>query len=423
MNSELATRQHLNDHTINRGGSETGECKAGEPQMDSQRIESRRIPAAAGRLRVSVVSDAVQGRNGVGTYYADLVCHLEQEVDQIDLMGPMPERDRRLERFAVPMLGDSTQRLAFPKTRELYRRLNAQQPHVIVLPSIGPFSYAALRFARHHRVPIAVVNHTSFDHLIDLYWPGRFSMPLRSALARLQRWLISQASGVAAMNVESLREARQMGAPLVRVMGTPICSSFLYTPRTKVNAEPARIVFVGRLAQEKRLEDVLDAAAHMPEKEFFVAGDGPMKAEVMRLAKQLPNLHYLGWLNRDQVLRAMDDADVLVLPSALETFGTVALEALARRRFVVVSRECGISAWPTLSKGLFFIERGEVLADSLQRLSGMDQGEREEHAMQSWLAVEDFNNHTLRGWLRFLVDVAGMQREDASDSQVSVVKK
>ena len=423
MNRELTAQQRLHEDAVKREISEVSDLKASESRLKAQWFEGRGIPAAAGRLRVTVVSDAVLGRNGVGTYYADLVCHLESMVDWIHLIGPMPTRDRLLERFAVPMLGDSTQRLAFPKTRELYRRLNAQQPHVIVLPSLGPFSYAALRFAGRHQVPIALVNHTNFDHLIDLYWPGRFSRPLRSALGRVQRWLISRASGVAAMNVESLREARQVGAPLVRVMGTPVCASFLHTPRTEVSARSNRIIFVGRLAQEKKLEDVLNAAAKMPGNEFFVAGDGPMKAEVMRLAKELPNLHFLGWLNRERVLRAMDDADVLVLPSAFETFGTVALEALARRRFVVVSRDCGISAWPTLSKGLFFIERGEVLADALERLAKMERSAREEHAMQSWLAVEDFNNHTLRGWLRFLVDVAGMQREDASDSHVSEVQK
>ena len=382
--------------------------------------EGRIAPAAAGKLRIAIVSDAVLGRNGVGTYYPDLLCHLEPHVEQIELMGPKQEADSEFERFSLPMLGDSTQRLAFPKTAALYDRLDRLQPHVIVIPSLGPFTYVALRYARHRQVPIALVNHTSFDHLIDLYWPSRYSKPLRAALGKLQRWLISQSAGVAAMNVESLREARQMNAPLVRVMGTPIASRFLHKPRVDVKSEPGRIIFVGRLAPEKRLEDVLKAAKQMPDLEFAIAGDGPMKGEVVALAKMLPNLKYLGWLNRDQVLEAMDESDILVLPSALETFGTVALEALARRRFVVVSRQCGISAWPTLSKGLFFIESGETLVDTLQRLVAMPSKHREQHAEQSWLAVEDFNRHTLRGWLRFLVDVAGLEREDATDSHVEL---
>lgn len=222
------------------------------------------------------------------------------------------------------------------------------------------------------------------------------------------------------MNVESLQEARKMNAPLVRVMGTPIAASFLHTPRSTVRKIPQRVIFVGRLAPEKKLEDVLQAAKQMPETHFSIAGDGPMKAEVLALAESLPNLTYLGWLDREQVLAAIDDSDVLVLPSALETFGTVALEALARQRFVVVSRQCGISSWPTLSKGLFFIEGLETLSDTLERLVAMPSETRERHAAQSWRAVEDFNRHTLRGWLRFLVDVAGMEREDATDSQVSI---
>jgi glycosyltransferase involved in cell wall biosynthesis len=378
------------------------------------------FPTAAARLRVAIVSDAILGRNGVGTYYPDLICHLEASVDDIQLWGPNLSPDRSLEQCAIPMLGDCTQRLAFPRRGALQQRLRRQRPHVIVIPSLGPFSYVALRYAKRHRIPVALVNHTSFDHLIDLYWPGCCSRPLRAALARVQRWLIGQAGGVAAMNVESLREARQIGAPLVRVMGTPINATFLRTPIVPPRADPRHVIFVGRLAREKRLEDFLDACVNLPHIQFQVAGDGPMRQKVQAMAGRVPNLAYLGWLDRPGVLRAMDDADVLVLPSALETFGTVALEALARRRYVVVSRQCGISAWPGISGGLFYIEKQETTTTALQRLINCDRTSREDHAMQSWLAVEDFNRHTLRAWLRFLVDVAGLQTENATDSRILV---
>ena len=389
------------------------------PQTTLSRQETRAIPQAASRLRVAIVSDAVLGRNGVGTYYQDLLCQIQGDVEDIQLYCPAQEPDPSLERFSLPMLGDCTQRLAFPKSRELCRRLARQSPNVLVIPSLGAYSYVALRFARHHRIPIAVVNHTSFDRLIDLYWPGRCSFPLKLLLGRVQRWLIGQATGVAAMDAVSLGEARKMQATLVRVMGTPISSAFLTTPRAPVPRKPNRVIFVGRLAPEKRLDEILSAASIMPELEFFIAGDGPMKELVLSLTERLPNLHYLGWLDRDHVLDAMDRADMLVLPSSLETFGTVALEALARKRFVIVSRECGISAWPTLSKALFYIENGESLTATLDRMIQLPPKARVQHASQSWLAVEDFNRHTLRSWLRFLVDVAGMESEDSSARQVS----
>jgi glycosyltransferase involved in cell wall biosynthesis len=106
------------------------------------------------------------------------------------------------------------------------------------------------------------------------------------------------------------------------------------------------------------------------------------------------------------VLEEIDRADALVLPSSVETFGTAALEALARRRYVLVRPECGIFKWPTLSKGLFKIAADESLSRSITRLRSMPRERRDAVASESWQAVRDFNRYTVGVWLRFLSDAA-----------------
>ena len=129
-------------------------------------------------LRIAIVSDAILGRNGVGTYYPDLLTHIQPRVSEARLFSPSVKPNRTLESFAIPLPGDKTQRLAWPKKRELYAQLGALDPTLIVIPSLGMFSFFALRYARKNAIPLIIVNHTDFDHLLSLYWPFWVSRPL-----------------------------------------------------------------------------------------------------------------------------------------------------------------------------------------------------------------------------------------------------
>ncbi|MEL6109756.1 MAG: glycosyltransferase [Planctomycetota bacterium] len=318
----------------------------------------------------------------------------------------------------LPMPGDLSQRVVWPRRKELYRRLDEQDPNLIVIPAIGAFSFFAMRYAQRRSVPFVLVNHTNFDQLLSLYWPDVIARPLGYALARVYAMGMRRAAAVAAMNSESLDQAREFGARMVRVMGTPISPEFIQKPVENEVRDIQRVTFVGRLAAEKGLEHLLDAAEALPDVEFRIAGDGPRRSRVEKTAARLSNVRYLGWLKREEVLQAMDDTDVLVLPSSVETFGTVALEALARRRYVLVRRQCGISKWPAFAKGLFYIEADEPVADAIIRMRQLAAEERDSVASISWSAVSSFNEYTNRVWLRFMTDAAGLSEADPIESEV-----
>lgn len=343
----------------------------------------------------------------MGTYYPDLVQHLEQYVASIDLLAPEVERDCEMESFSLPMPGDRTQRMAWPNTQRLYARLDGLQPNVIVIPSLGAFSYFAMRYAKQRRVPFAIVNHTNFDHLLSLYWPSWIAYPFRRGLRKLNGWLCRQASAVAAMNSDAFVEANQAGSSFVRVMGTPLSFDFLNTPVTPLGDSIERVIFVGRLAEEKGVDEILRASRALPRIRFAIAGDGPLRHKVQVAAVQQSNVEYLGWIDRSRVLQEMDTSQLLLLPSIFETFGTVALEALARQRLVLASRNCGIAKWPSLAAGIMYIQPEEAVAAALQRVVEIPGKSRREIARTSWDAVRIFNDHTIRIWLKFLCDAAG----------------
>jgi glycosyltransferase involved in cell wall biosynthesis len=74
-----------------------------------------------------------------------------------------------------------------------------------------------------------------------------------------------------------------------------------------------------------------------------LAGDGPLRSSLERLARRLnlgDRIEFLGYLNREQVAGELQQSDCLVLPSEVETFGVVLVEAMAAGRPVIATR-CG----------------------------------------------------------------------------------
>ncbi len=95
-------------------------------------------------------------------------------------------------------------------------------------------------------------------------------------------------------------------------------------------------LFVGRLIPEKNVELLVRA---MPtNKTLCVVGDGPEKAKLVQLSKELStNVRFRSELPYEDLIGVMKAANSLVLPSSREGFGIVALEALACGTPVITS--------------------------------------------------------------------------------------
>jgi glycosyltransferase involved in cell wall biosynthesis len=111
------------------------------------------------------------------------------------------------------------------------------------------------------------------------------------------------------------------------------------------------ILFVGRLASNKGLIELVDAFDHLaklhPDVTLVLIGeDGGMRREVeARIQERTlePRVRITGFLPDERLLRsAFREAAVFVLPSEYEAFGLVLLEALAQGTAVVASRVGGI---------------------------------------------------------------------------------
>ena len=353
-------------------------------------------------LRVVLLSDAIPSRNGVGTYYDDLADHLRDRVEHVTLLCPPADPEAEFHGLAMTMPGDPTQKLYWPSPWTLFHQIKEIHPHVIVSGTPGGFGVLGLLFAALFRAAFCVGFHTELESLASLYWTGRLSRIYKHVLGFWDRMVLRFGSRVLVMN-EALRDnALAWGVKDPKVMGTPVQKTFLQRPLAPLSAEISTVTYVGRLAPEKELTQVLDAARALPALRFRLAGDGPMREEVEGWAAELPNLEYVGWITRDQVIDLLDDTELLVLPSRFETFGTVAFEAMVRGRLVLVSANCGIVHWPDLAPGLFQMAPGETLEQAIPRLLALGPQERASVARAGREAARASARETVEEWIDVL---------------------
>jgi glycosyltransferase involved in cell wall biosynthesis len=99
---------------------------------------------------------------------------------------------------------------------------------------------------------------------------------------------------------------------------------------------------LGRLHPNKGFELLLEALAATREITLWIAGDGPLRTRLERLATRLGitgRVRFLGW--REDVPRLLAAADLLVCPSLYEPLGNVVIEAWSARLPVVATASDG----------------------------------------------------------------------------------
>lgn len=100
-----------------------------------------------------------------------------------------------------------------------------------------------------------------------------------------------------------------------------------------VDDQPFTVFAVGRAVRVKGFDLLIRAfaTARLPDSaKLVIGGDGPEMEALRALAGDLGisgRVNFLGRLDREGVLRGMGSADVVVVPSRLEAFGIVVLEA------------------------------------------------------------------------------------------------
>ena len=109
-----------------------------------------------------------------------------------------------------------------------------------------------------------------------------------------------------------------------------------------------QLVFAGRFATEKRIQDLLAVAHRLREMgvrfRLTLAGDGPLRHEMQKQVDHLQltdNVKLVGFVSSAEIVQLMEASHVNLLLSEAEGFGLSVLEGMNRGCVPIVTETCG----------------------------------------------------------------------------------
>ncbi len=202
--------------------------------------------------------------------------------------------------------------------------------------------------SRLHEIPLVVTVHTSVRHTL-------VASDARSR--RVKRWggalegrAMHRAAAVLALTERLRALAVEDGADPAKVHVVPsgVRPGQWAVPRADPFPElrRPRVLFVGRLAFQKGVMTLVDAAARLREDaEVVLVGDGPDRAAVEARVAALglrDRVRLTGFRPHDEIPAVLRHGDVLVLPSTYEELGSVLVEGMHAGLPIVGSATGGI---------------------------------------------------------------------------------
>jgi glycosyltransferase involved in cell wall biosynthesis len=157
------------------------------------------------------------------------------------------------------------------------------------------------------------------------------------------------------------------------------------------------LINVGRQSPEKGVFGLRDAIFPQEGVRLAMVGGGPSHNELKEFFAGTPTV-FPGYLRGQDLINAYRSADAFIFPSTTETFGLVALEAMACRLPVIAARSGGVlDTVRDGYNGLYFDPEHPEQMSELVRCLRADPARREQlaanaltHARnQSWRATMD----------------------------------
>jgi glycosyltransferase involved in cell wall biosynthesis len=262
------------------------------------------------------------------------------EVAALTRLGPL-ETELSAARIPVTLIGKRLKfdPVALARLVHLLRTRSFDLVHTWIFAA-NTYGRVAARLAG---TPVVVVAEMAAD-----LWKGRFERVVDRRLARWCARVVGNSHAVVDFY-------RGLGVPSKRLAMIYSGASDEEAPpidpgkvRASFDFEPTAplVLFVGRLAEQKRVGDLLkalDLVQHIqPDVRTLIAGDGPLRQRLEETAHAYHldgRVRFIG--HREDVPNLLAAADLLVLPSAYEGLPNVVLEAMRFRKPVVATAAPG----------------------------------------------------------------------------------
>ncbi len=302
-------------------------------------------------LRIAVFTETFLPKiDGIVSILTLMLRRLQELGHQVVLFGPPggPAEYAGAEIVGVggpPLPFYPELRMNVPRPR-VWRKLQEFRPNIVHVVNpffLGPFG---ILFARRLGVPILASFHTDVAR-----YAGHYGF---SFGAPILWWYMRQIHNQADVNLCPSTAIRKdliaQGFRRVRWWKRGIDTE-LFSPGPRDEAVRARltdghpndflVINVGRQSPEKGLKVLREHLFTRPGVRLAMVGGGPSHEDLKAHFRGTPTV-FTGFLRGQELVDAYRAADAFIMPSTTETFGLVALEAMACRLPVIAARSGGV---------------------------------------------------------------------------------
>ncbi|WP_232304528.1 GDSL-type esterase/lipase family protein [Microbacterium sp. XT11] len=340
--------------------------------------------------------------NGVTGSVLQILRHLERTGHHAHVIAPaaagVPREIAGAQIETIPSValpGYRNVRVGTSSTQRVAASLRRVRPDVVHLAS--PFALGWRGALAADTLGVASV--AAYQTDVAAY-TERYRIPATAGLAQTHIARVHRrATLTLAPSAESAQQLAALGVDRVRRWGRGVDAERFHPSRRDASLRaawgaPVLIGYVGRLAPEKQVEDLV-ALRGIPGTRLVIIGDGPSR---QRLEALLPDAVFLGHLDGGALAAAMASLDLFVHPGESETFGQTLQEAHASGVPVVATGRGGPIDLVRMGVDGWLYRPGD-LDDLRMRVSDLAGDARKRHAFgaegraavegRSWASVCD----------------------------------
>lgn len=301
-------------------------------------------------MRIALITETfLPNVNGIVTTLCRLLEHVQNEGHTALLFAPQGAPERYAGAQVIPLRG-----IPFPLYPDIrftppqpgiVPALRAFRPDLIHLAGLMVLGPTARFAARQLRIPAIATYHTDLPAYSVHYGLGA----LRQAAYSYLRWIHNACALTLCPSSAILADLRERGFRRLRLWGRGVDTVRFHPAHRRddwrsaigARANERVLLYVGRLAAEKRLDLLAEALRDMDGIRLALVGDGPARPQLERRFEGMP-VTFTGFLNGHDLAVAYASSDLFVFPSDTETFGQVVQEAMASGLPVVAARAGGV---------------------------------------------------------------------------------
>jgi glycosyltransferase involved in cell wall biosynthesis len=282
-------------------------------------------------------------KDGVSLTLNRLVKFLEEQGIPVLVFGPTVKEPAlnhngrlvSVPSIRMPVSGRGEYRVPVGMSVEAKKELEEFNPTLVHIATPDRAGYKALLWAQKNNVQVVGSYHTHFTSYFKYYG----LTPIEFLAWRYLSWFYNSCTHVYVPSQSMIDELETHGFEDGMKIWARGVNTKLFSPKKRdmewrraagFKDDDVVVTFVSRLVWEKELDtfrhSVQQVASKNSKVKPLVVGDGPAMDELQKL---MPEAHYTGFLEGENLARAYASSDVFLFPSHTETFGNVTLEAMS----------------------------------------------------------------------------------------------